>query len=175
MSGLLRIDLVSRVVKDIKEKYGNDIGPDHGLMRHVVDVTSPHYGCLRPPGPAGAAVIARRPGSQAIIYGYVEPPTRSRSCKELGECEMVDGHCVRCVHAERSAILTAAKEGYYTKGAIIYSILKPCYECTKEIIAAGIMQIYYAGTAYDEERTTRILNAAYVRCERLEIGLSYGK
>lgn len=47
------------------------------------------------------------------------------------------------VHAEMNAILFAAKEGKAIEGAEIYTILQPCDECLKNIIASGIKKIYY--------------------------------
>ena len=53
------------------------------------------------------------------------------------------------VHAEMNAILFAAKEGKAIEGAEMYTILQPCDECLKNIIASGIKKIYYVNT-YDK-------------------------
>lgn len=53
------------------------------------------------------------------------------------------------VHAEMNAILFAAKEGKAIEGSEIYTILQPCDECLKNIIAAGIKNIYYV-VPYDK-------------------------
>jgi dCMP deaminase len=53
------------------------------------------------------------------------------------------------VHAEMNAILFAAKEGKAIEGSEIYTILQPCDECLKNIIASGIKKIYYV-VAYDK-------------------------
>jgi len=47
------------------------------------------------------------------------------------------------VHAEMNAILFAAAEGKAVEGSEIYTILQPCDECLKNIIAAKIKKIYY--------------------------------
>lgn len=47
------------------------------------------------------------------------------------------------VHAEMNAIAFAAKNDIGIEGAELYTILQPCDECLKNIIAAGIKKIYY--------------------------------
>jgi len=145
---------------------------DVRYLKHLVDVTTPLYSCNRPPGAAGALIVLR----DKIIYGWVAPPSFSQSCNSIG-CEMEDGHCVRNLHAEVQAIIRAARYGLALDSngqAAIYSVLKPCYNCTKAIIHAGIKEIFYAGIAYDEERTNVILRDAGVSCHYIDIGLEYG-
>lgn len=138
-------------------------------LKHLVEVVTPLYSCNRPPGAAGALIVLR----DKVIYGWVAPPPFSQSCKIVG-CEMFDGHCVRNIHAEVQAIIRAARRGMSTEQATIYSILKPCYNCTKAIIHAGIKKVSYAGSAYDEQRTNDILRNASVECYHLDVGLEYG-
>jgi dCMP deaminase len=53
------------------------------------------------------------------------------------------------IHAEQNAIDFAAKFGLSIDGCDLYSILQPCDECLKSIIAAGIKKIYYMNS-YDK-------------------------
>lgn len=46
-------------------------------------------------------------------------------------------------HAEVNAIAFAARNDIGIEGAELYTILQPCDECLKIIIAAGIKKIYY--------------------------------
>jgi dCMP deaminase len=47
-------------------------------------------------------------------------------------------------HAERNALTNAAREGVVVKGAHMYCYSpKPCFECAKSIINAGITKVYY--------------------------------
>lgn len=154
---------------DKLESLGIASSLDH--MKYVINMTSWQYGCLRPPGAAGAGLLTTR----GIILGTVQPPFGSANCKEQHECEMENGHCVRNIHAEQRAIINAALFGICTYGSHVYSILKPCYQCTKAIIAAGVTHIFYVRAAYDEERTKAILNAANVTIERLDINIGYGE
>lgn len=126
-------------------------------MEDVINMTAPNYTCLRGPRPSGAVIITV---SGYAIWGDVCPPANSPSCKDLGQCMMEDGHCVRNNHAEVDALLYCARCGFATEGATVYTINKPCYACTRAIIAAGISTVYYAFAVYDEERTRAIAEAA---------------
>lgn len=48
------------------------------------------------------------------------------------------------IHAELNAILWAARRGTSIDGGTIYSTTKPCVQCTKNIIASGIIRIVYS-------------------------------
>lgn len=53
-------------------------------------------------------------------------------------------HLCPAQHAERNAILHAAKEGIATNGATLYCYCGlPCMECWKAIICAGISRVVY--------------------------------
>lgn len=151
------------------------------LMKLTYDTTSPHYSCLRPPGPAGALILPSSKANKdpsnyvAGVFGYVSPPEGSPSCKELGECDIVDGHCIRTVHAEVNAVVAAAHYGVKVNEGVIFSVLKPCYNCSKVLIQAGIKTIYYAGIAYDDEATSAMLRRAELYSVYVDIDLPYGK
>ena len=49
----------------------------------------------------------------------------------------------RTIHAELSAITTAARNGFSTRDATLYVSTFPCHECTRNIVAAGIKRIVY--------------------------------
>lgn len=141
-------------------------------MENCRKITTPLYLCNRPPGAAGALIVPR---GGYVVYGWVAPPSGGTlfNCLTDG-CEMVDGHCVRNLHAEVQAVCRAAANGIELNGATIYSLLKPCYNCSKIIIAAGITRIVYAGAAYDEKRTRELLENAGVICDYVDIKLGYG-
>lgn len=144
----------------------NDPDCDMIIMADVINNMTPRYSCLRPPGAAGAAVINK---NHWIVYGDVKPADGSPTCKDLGECMIEDGHCVRTIHAEVRAIMNAAKYHIAVDGGTIYSILKPCFQCTKVIVTAGITRIVYAGIAYDEERTKQLLENAPQKIEIVQL------
>lgn len=87
----------------------------------------------------GATVVRDR---RVISGGYNGSVSGDVHCSDVG-CYVVDGHCVRTVHAEVNAILQCAKFGVPTEGADIYVSHFPCLPCTKTIIQAGIANLYY--------------------------------
>ena len=145
------------------------------MLRLTALLTIPGYTCLRPPGAAGAILVPDSYGDYAdlLLIGCVEPPT-GPTCVEVDSCEMENGHCVRTIHAEVNAILLAAYEGISTKNSTLYSLLKPCYQCPKVAVAAGVKKIIYAAAAYDEVRTRILLEQAGIEVHHVDIGLGYG-
>ena len=73
--------------------------------------------------------------------GYNGSPPGMPHCIEDG-CEMRDGHCIRCVHAEPNALFECSPEE--RRGATLYVTDYPCPECQKLIIASGIGEVVYA-------------------------------
>lgn len=142
------------------------------IMRDLIAQMSPRYTCLRPPGAAGAVLYTVQ---GVLVYGDVRPADGSPTCKELGECLMEDGHCVRTIHAEVRAILNAGLTGQIPEGGTMFSILKPCFQCTKVIIASGIETVVYSGAAYDEPRTAEISEAAGLEYIHVDVDLDYGQ
>jgi len=64
---------------------------------------------------------------------------------------MVNGHCVRAVHAEQNAIVQAALHGVSTSGSTIYVTHgPPCYACAKLIINSGILRVVHGGNYEDD-------------------------
>ena len=49
----------------------------------------------------------------------------------------------RCLHAEQSAIVNAARSGTSTQGATLYTSTFPCHECAKMIVGSGIAEVHY--------------------------------
>lgn len=50
--------------------------------------------------------------------------------------------CV-CVHAEAHALGTAARYGIATNGAVAFVTHRPCTECAKLLVMAGIQRVFY--------------------------------
>jgi dCMP deaminase len=86
------------------------------------------------------AVIVR--DKRIISTGYNGSVSGDVHCHDEG-CHVVNGHCIRTIHAESNAILQCAKFGVSTEGASIYVTHFPCLLCSKQIIQAGISHIYY--------------------------------
>lgn len=89
---------------------------------------------------AVGCVIVRE--KRMIASGYNGSITGDVHCLDVG-CEIVDGHCVRAIHAEQNALLQCARFGIQTEGADMYVTHLPCLHCTKSIIQAGIRNVFY--------------------------------
>ncbi|MDK2821270.1 MAG: dCMP deaminase [Clostridia bacterium] len=57
-------------------------------------------------------------------------------------CIMVNGHCVRTIHAEVNALLECSPEE--RKEATIYVTDRPCPECSKLIISSKVKRVVFA-------------------------------
>ena len=71
-------------------------------------------------------------------------------CDDAGHM-MVDGHCVRTIHAENNAIIQAARHGTSIDRGGIYVTASPCWNCFKMIANAGLKRIVF-GEFYRDER-----------------------
>jgi len=96
-----------------------------------------------------------------LTTGFNGSPSGQEHCDEAGHL-MVDGHCVRTIHAETNAIIQAALHGISTRGAICYVTHLPCFYCTKVLINAGISRIVYNVAYRIDENAVRFLEAAEI-------------
>jgi dCMP deaminase len=97
----------------------------------------------------GAIVVLE---DRIISTGYNGTPANMTNCTEGGCKRCADRDrfssgsaydlCI-CVHAEQNAILSAARFGIATEGALMYSTMRPCFGCTKELLQARIRGVYY--------------------------------
>jgi dCMP deaminase len=101
--------------------------------------------CLR--RSVGAVLVKDK---RVLATGYNGVPSGIRHCSEVGclreQMKIPSGERVelcRGLHAEQNAIIQAAYHGVSIKDASMYTTLHPCIICTKMIINAGIIHIYY--------------------------------
>jgi dCMP deaminase len=90
--------------------------------------------------------------NRIIATGYNGTPSGFTNC--------LDGGCIRCknkeqfkpgvgydvcvcIHAEQNTLLTAARFGISVEGSILYSTVRPCFDCTKSLLQAKIQGIRY--------------------------------
>jgi dCMP deaminase len=99
------------------------------------------------PRAAVGAVIVR--DKRILTTGYNGSPAGLPHCTEVG-CLMVNGHCVRTLHAEQNAIIQGALHGVDVSRSTLYVTHQPCLTCAKMIINAGIERVVYAGHYPDE-------------------------
>lgn len=102
--------------------------------------------CLR----ANVGTVAIREG-RIIAAGYCGAPHGLPHCTSVG-CEVVDGHCIRSVHAEANLVAWAARTGTSLESTTMYCTHEPCRNCAKLIANAGIEMVWY-GEAYEDNAT----------------------
>ncbi len=76
---------------------------------------------------------------RVIATGYNGSPSGMDSCDDVG-CLMVEGHCVRTLHAESNAIDFAGRSA---QGSTLYATVTPCLDCAKRIVNAGVCRVCY--------------------------------
>ncbi|RIV21775.1 ComE operon protein 2 [Alicyclobacillaceae bacterium I2511] len=96
-----------------------------------------------------------------IASGYNGSIRGDVHCTDVG-CKLVDGHCVRTIHAEQNALLQCARFGVATEAADIYVTHLPCLQCTKSIIQAGVRHIYYEISYRPDPYASELLEIAGV-------------
>jgi dCMP deaminase len=109
-----------------------------------------------------------------LTTGFNGSPAGQEHCDEIGHL-MVDGHCVRTIHAETNAIIQAALHGISTRGAICYVTHLPCINCTKALINAGITRIVYGEAYRVDENAMMFLNAAEIELSHHQNGMEESK
>ena len=77
-----------------------------------------------------------------IAGGYNGAVSGDVHCIDEG-CYMVDGHCIRTLHAEINALVQCAKLGISADQSEIYVTHFPCLNCTKALLQAGVRKIHY--------------------------------
>lgn len=110
-----------------------------------------------PRAAVGSIIVKDR---RILTTGYNGSPMGLPHCTEVG-CLIIDGHCVRTLHAEQNAIIQAALHGVSVNESTIYVTHQPCLNCAKMIINAGIRRVVYAGD-YPDDRARAFLSEAGV-------------
>lgn len=113
----------------------------------------------------GAVIVRDR---RVISAGYNGSVSGDVHCSEIG-CKVVDGHCIRTVHAEVNAIIQCAKSGVLTEGADIYVSHFPCLQCTKLIIQAGIKNLFYLYDYNNNDYAIELLNHSNIQIKKVDL------
>ena len=112
----------------------------------------------------GATIVKDK---RIVSGGYNGSIKGDEHCIDVG-CKVVDGHCVRTIHAEINAILQCSKFGVGTEGATIYVTHFPCLNCTQSIIQAGIKEICYANDYRNNEYARELLEKSGVVVRKVD-------
>lgn len=113
----------------------------------------------------GATIVRDK---RIIAGGYNGSVSGSMHCIDDG-CYVIDGHCVRTVHAEANALLQCAKFGVPTEGADVYVTHFPCLQCCKQLIQSGIQTVFYAEDYHNHAYAIQLFKEAGVRTEKVEL------
>jgi dCMP deaminase len=97
----------------------------------------------------GAVIVKDR---RIVSTGYNGTPENMPNCTEGGCHRCADRErfpsgtaydlCI-CVHAEQNALLAAARFGIAVEDAVMYTTMRPCFGCTKEMLQARIQAVHY--------------------------------
>jgi dCMP deaminase len=97
----------------------------------------------------GAIIVVK---GRIVSTGYNGTPENMPNCLDGGchRCASRDKYkpgagydlCI-CVHAEQNAIIAAARFGIAIDGSTVYSTMRPCFGCTKEMLQAKVASVYY--------------------------------
>ena len=113
----------------------------------------------------GATIVRDK---RIIAGGYNGSVSGGVHCIDEG-CYVIDGHCVRTVHAEANALLQCAKFGVPTDGADIYVTHFPCLQCCKQLIQSGIRTVYYAEDYRNHEYAVSLFKETGVHTKKVEL------
>lgn len=122
--------------------------PDyHDYFMHIAMAVRRRANCM---GNRVGAIIVRE--NRIIATGYNGTPAGMPNCLDGGchrcghRAEYPSGSgydlCI-CVHAEQNALLAAARFGISVAGATMYTTMRPCFGCTKEMLQAKIDSVYF--------------------------------
>ena len=91
------------------------------------------------------AVIVK--DGRILSTGYNGTPAGYQNCSDFWDGKYTKDHHdwskTYEIHAEMNAIIWAARKGISIEGGTIYVTLEPCSECSKNLIASGIVRIVY--------------------------------
>lgn len=103
----------------------------------IADVISEMATCLR--AKHGAVIVNKE--NRIVCTGYNGSLPGQPHCSDVG-CDIrytdATPHCHRTIHAERNALMQAARFGIPVDGCRIYVTGEPCEECAKHLSAAGV-------------------------------------
>jgi len=91
---------------------------------------------------AAVGVVVTTWDGFVLSTGYNGSPSGTAHCSEVG-CLMDDDHCVRSVHAEMNAIITAGRHGVSLQGSTVYVTIRPCIRCLIALVQAGVAKVVF--------------------------------
>lgn len=124
----------------------------------LAQLTATRSTCLR--RQVGCVIVR---DNRVLVTGYNGSLPGEAHCTEAG-CYIHKRHCIRTNHAEVNALSDAANRGVSLAGATAYVTLQPCWNCLKQLLAAGISTVWYikpyivvGNPLYDKYMGTNVL------------------
>ncbi|MFH1076128.1 MAG: cytidine/deoxycytidylate deaminase family protein [Pseudomonadota bacterium] len=106
---------------------------------------------------------------RVLATGYNGAPSGLKHCLDIGclreDMAIASGErheLCRGLHAEQNLIIQAASYGVPIRGSILFCTNLPCSICSKMLINAGIVEIFYAA-GYPDNMTEDMLGEANIR------------
>ena len=110
-----------------------------------------------------------------LATGYNGAPAGLKHCAEVGcirqNTSIPSGErheLCRGLHAEQNAIIQAAYHGISIAGSTLYCTNKPCVICSKMLINAGIVKIFYE-KGYDDPLADQMITEAGIEIVRFSL------
>ena len=103
-----------------------------------------------------------------LTTGFNGSPSGQPHCDDVGHL-MVEGHCVRTIHAETNAIIQAALHGVSSRGSTCYVTHFPCLNCTKVLINAGITRLVFSQDYRQDPIALEFLRTANIEVFKVEV------
>ncbi len=129
----------------------------------IAELVSKRSTCIR--RKVGAVIVKDK---RILSTGYNGAPSGIKHCYETGclreKLKVPSGErheLCRGLHAEQNAIIQAAYHGVEIKGSVLYCTNLPCIICTKMLINAGIIKIYYKD-GYPDKLSKDMLDEAKI-------------
>lgn len=112
----------------------------------IADAVSLRASCDR--ARVGTVIVSA--DRRILSTGYNGAPSGLPSCDEVGhDLVEINGRpsCVRVIHSEKNAVITAARHGVRLDGSTLYTTASTCRDCFMAALQVGIKRIVY-GTEY---------------------------
>jgi len=146
----------------------------------IADAVGRRADCCR--GRLGTILVRNK---RILTAGYNGSPAGTPECSKVGclihefkdEEDNIREGCIRTAHSDINAIVQAALHGVSTKGATLYGYYKPCFNCAKAIVQAGIVRVVVRKN-YHDKLTDKLFKEAGIKLEIInpeELGTAPGK
>lgn len=110
---------------------------ENDYFMRIAEIVKLRSGCER--RQVGAVFVKDK---RIASTGYNQSPSGVRHCNQKG-CTIVNGHCIRAIHAELNGILNATRAGQSLMESTVYVTSKPCLRCLMALRNAGINKVVY--------------------------------